>query len=332
MEDFYGGKYATVNMGGGYNNTDDPVAITVDGAGSSSAHIFTVGDIVKNSVSGENLLVTVITSSTVITCSRAFGTTVATAGTDDDGLFIVGNVNAENSGARNVNTTRTTKETNYTQIFKTSMTVSGTENAASLHGGKDLPYQRAKIGTQHALEIERAFWLSEKKEDTTGHPKRSTGGILEWILSSGAYTQDAGGTLTVSEFSTFLREGFTYGSTNKYFFCGGLVLQAINEFARGQIVMKPMAKSYGMQIGTYVTAFGTINLVHNPLFTGAYAGAGFLLDMSCFKYRFMNGRDTTLSTNIQAPDVDGIIDQYLTEAGLQRTQAARCAYLYGVTG
>ena len=331
FEDFYGGRYATVNMVGGYNDSDDPVTIDVDGAGSSSAYIFTVGDIVKNAVSGENLLVASIVSGTQITAARAFGTTAAAAGTDDDGLFIVGNVNEENSGARNVNMTRSTKETNYTQIFKTSITVSGTEREANLYGGKDLPYLRAKMGTEHALDIERAFWWGEKKEDTTSHPKRATGGVLEWIQSSGAYTQDAGGTLTVSEFNTFLREGFTYGNDSKYLFCGGVVLQAINEFARSQILMKPLAKSYGMQIGTWVTAFGTINIIHVPLFVQDYAGVGFLLDMDCLKYRYMNNRDTKLFTNVQAPDVDGQIDQYQTEVGLQRAQAAKCAYLYGVT-
>ena len=63
------------------------------------------------------MVVDVIASSTTITVNsaeRAFGTTAAAAGVDQDGLYIVGNVNEENSGARNVNTTRSTKVTNYT--------------------------------------------------------------------------------------------------------------------------------------------------------------------------------------------------------------------------
>ncbi len=54
--------------------------------------------------------------------------------------------------------------------------------------------------------------------------------------------------------------------------------------------------------------------------------------MECFRYRYMEGRDTKLMTNIQAPDVDGIVDQYLTEAGLERKQAPRHAIIKGVTG
>ncbi len=202
-----------------------------------------------------------------------------------------------------------------------------------MYGGSELPYLRAKKGTEHALDIERAFWWGEKKSSTgaNGHPMRSTGGVLEFIESSGAYVQDQGGILTAPDFNTFLREGFTYGNDTKTLFCGGLVLQAINEFARGQITTRPLEKSYGVSISEYVTAFGKINIIHNPLFVEDYAGYAFLLDMDCFKYRYMENRDTRLKTNIQANDTDGQIDEYISEVGLQRIQAPKCALLKGVT-
>ena len=131
--------------------------------------------------------------------------------------------------------------------------------------------------------------------------------------------------------NTFLREGFTYGNDTKMVFAGGIVLQAINEIARGQILMPPVSTTYGMKVSTWVTAFGTVNIVHNPLFVQDYAGYAFMMDMESFVYRFMNNRDTSLQTNIQAPDADGEVDQYLTECGLQREQAAKHALILGVT-
>jgi hypothetical protein len=331
FEDFYGGRYATV--GASYNSTDNPVTITVSGAGSSSAYIFTVGDVIKNARTGENLLVASIASATTITATRAFGTTAAASGNSGDGLFIIGNANEENSGARNVNTTRSTPQTNYTQIFKTTIGLSNTEKEANLYGGKDLPYQRAKKGTEHALDIERAFWWGQKTAITgvQGKPKRGTGGVLEFINSGNSYVQNQGGALTAPDFNTFLREGFTYGNDTKCIFAGGIVLQAINEIARGQILMQPVSTTYGMKISTWVTAFGTVNIVHNPLFVQDYAGYAFMMDMESFAYRFMNNRDTSLKTNIQAPDADGEVDEYLTECGLQREQAAKHALILGVT-
>jgi hypothetical protein len=109
-----------------------------------------------------------------------------------------------------------------------------------------------------------------------------------------------------------------------------MVLQSINEIARGQIQTKPNETSYGMKISQWVTPFGTVNIVHNPLFVEDFAGYGFLLDMECFLYRYMNNRDTRLLTNIQSNDADGEVDQFLTECGLQRMQAQRNALLKGV--
>ena len=331
FEDVYGGRYARVS--GTVSNAANQ-NVTVVGAGSTSATIFTLGDVVKNARTGECFTVGAVTSpSTVVAAARGFGSTAAAAMADGDGLFIIGNVNEENGGARNVNTTQTSPQTNYTQIFKTTIALSNTEKEANLYGGKDLPFQRAKKGTEHALDIERAFWWGQKFADTGlyGHPRRSTGGVHEFINAGNSYVQNQSGPLTAPDFNTFLREAFTYGNDTKMIFAGGIVLQAINEIARGQILTKPVDTTYGMKISTWVTAFGTVNIVHDPLFVQDYAGYAFMLDMESFAYRFMNNRDTTLQTNIQAPDADGEVDQYITEAGLQREQAPKHALLLGVT-
>lgn len=335
-EDFYGGRYAKISTVSG---TTGALTLGVTGAGSSSGYIFTVGDVVKNARTGENFLVETVASATSITVAaagRAFGTTAAATMLAGDGLYIIGNANEENGAARNVNATQSAAQTNYTQIFKTSIALSNTEKEANLYGGKDLPYQRAKKGTEHALDIERAFWWGEKKYSvaaglTQGHPVRGTGGVLELLDAGNGYIQNQGGPLTAPDLNTFFREGFTYGNDTKMLFAGGVVLQAINEIARGQILTKPVETTYGMKISTWVTAFGTVNIVHNPLFVEDYAGYAFLLDMESFMYRFMNNRDTKLETNIQAPDVDGEVDQYISEVGLQRAHPAKHALLKGVS-
>lgn len=63
------------------------------------------------------MLVATIASASTITVAaggRGFGTSAAAAGVSGDGLFIIGNVNEENGGARNVNTTQSSPQTNYT--------------------------------------------------------------------------------------------------------------------------------------------------------------------------------------------------------------------------
>jgi hypothetical protein len=149
LENYYGGRYAKVS---GTYTTAAAQAPTVTGAGSSSGNIFTTGDIVKNARTGECMVVTWASTTTVTLTTRSFGSTAAAAGVDGDGLFIIGNVNEENASARNVNTVRSSTESNYLQIFRTSIAVSETEKNSELYGGSDLTFYRAKKGTEHGLD------------------------------------------------------------------------------------------------------------------------------------------------------------------------------------
>lgn len=332
-EGFYGGKYATISSVSG---TTGALTLGVTGAGTESAYIFTKGDVVKNARTGENFIVATVASTTTITVAadyRVFGTTAAATPEVTDGLYIVGNAAEENASARNINVTRTSKQSNFTQIFKRTIGVSGTEEATALYGGPDLIHLRRQIATEHAEEIERAMWWGEKKSTTgaNGNPLRATGGILEFINSNNAYVQDQGGPLTSTDFATFLSEGFTYGSPTKTLFVGGIVSRAIDEFAMGQIQTKVGDRKYGLSIREWETSSGTVRIVRNPLFVQDYAGYAFLLDLDCFRLRHLKGRDTKLLMGVQSPDVDGKIDQFITEIGLERKQAARCALLKGVT-
>ena len=333
-EDKFGGRYAKVNAD--YNNSNDPVTITVSGAGSSSGYIFTPGDVILNARTGERMKVATVAGATSITANRSVGTTPATAGVIGDGLYIIGNTNEENATARNVNTTLKTKETNLTQIFRTSISVSNSQKATAQYGEAELPYQRRKKGIEHLLDIERAFIFGEKNNGTGSNsmPERTTGGILELIEAGNSYVQDQGGVLTAPDLDTFLREGFTYGDSTKLLLCGGPVLSAINEIARGQIQTKSGDTSYGLKITTWESPHGSINIVRHPFLVQDFSGYAFLLDMQNFKYRYLsaNGenRDTKLNLNIQAKGADGQVDEYLTECGLERTEASSHALLKGV--
>jgi hypothetical protein len=307
----------------------------VTGSGSQPAYIFTPGDIVMNARTGERMLVSAYTGTTqirILTGGRSFGATAAAAGADSDSIFIIGNVNEEGSGARNINVTKSSKQSNVCQIFKKTIGATGTEIASKLYGGGDLDWQQKKAVVEHPKDIERAFWWGEKNDTATGtngKPMRATGGILEFITGSNAYVQDQGGVLTAPDMNTFLREGMGYGET-KMLFSGGKVIQAINEIARGQLQTKVGDSTYGVKISEWITAWGTVNVVYHPLFVQDYAGYAFLLDLTSFRHRYMEGRNTQLKTNIQAPDVDGECDQLITECGLERKLAAQNALLKNV--
>lgn len=292
--------------------------------------IFRAGDVVKVVATGEQLLVTVVTTNT-LTVTRAWGVTTTTNIPDDSVLLIVGNANAEHATKRNMKIGDITKKTNYTQIFRTPFGISRTADKSDTNGKNDLAHQRMMQLIEHQKEIERAFWFGEPKEDLTGTtPRRATGGV-DYFISTNA--TDAGGGLTESEFDGFLRTGFRYGSKTKWLFAAPIVVSAIGFWSKAKLDTKMDDTTYGVNIVKYVTPFGTVNIVNMNLFTEVtvYTGYAYLIDIDCLAYRYIADSDTKLKTNIQDNSADGEEDEYLTECGLEFSQEKKCGLLYNVT-
>lgn len=332
-EDQYSGVWAKINNGAGYTAGD--TALVVDTPGGS---IFTKYDLVKVTRTGEIMRVTAVNYGTnTITVTRGAGSTAAAALLDNDDLFILGNAFEEGSRSGDSNTTKLVKVTNFTQIFKTKFGVTGTEDSSDLYpkdASKDIKYLRAKMGIEHAKKIERAYWFGEKKEVTgpDGKPLRLTGGILDSIETTGNVQDEASSALTQAEFTTFLRDyAFIYGSSEKYLFCGNIIMGALDGFYTNQIRVHSGEKTYGVMVRQYTSSFGVLNIVRHPMFDRApYNGYGVVVDLSTLKHCPLQSRDTMLETNIQERDADERVDQYKSETGLQRVNFEKNAILKGV--
>lgn len=333
-EDQYGGVWARINAVAGYTTGD--TAFIVDTPGGS---IFTKGDVVKNTRTGEIYRVTSVNySSNTITVTRAQGSVVATALLDNDWLTIIGTASEEGAGTLPANHTQLVPVTNYTQIFKTYVEVTKTLDASktypSMKPGEYRRFQRMKKAVEHAKLVERAYLFGDKKEVATGpdgEPIRYTGGILEAITAVGNVQDEAGSSLTDTEFRVFLRDyAFKNGSSEKLFLCGNAILAYIESFATGKLQLTPDDKTYGVMVRKYQSPFGILNIVRHPMFEQEYSGLGVVLDITTIKHRPLNGRDTALTTSVQLPGDDKFKDEYLTEAGLQRVNFEKNAILKGV--
>lgn len=320
FEDELDPRQDAINAAAGHLATD--TTLTVD-----NGAYFRAGDIVKVPRTGETMKVTAQTATT-ITVVRSIGAVAAAALVDNDPLFIIGNANQEFAASRALRSTLEVTKFNYTQIFRTPVGASGTQNATDLRGGNDLAYQRRKKGIEHTVDIERAMLFGEKGIDTSGtQAERYTGGLLEFISTN---ITDAGGALSEAEWETFLRTGFRYGNKSKLVVASPLVMSVISTFAQGKLQVVPEDKTYGIAVTRYVSPHGEVNLVMSNLLEGAvYGGYAFLIDPENVAYRPL--RETTLKTNIQAPDEDGQKDEYLTECGLQVRLEKSHAILKNVT-
>lgn len=292
---------------------------------------FRAGDVVRNVNTGEQVLVTAVATND-LTIVRAYGTTAAAAMTAADVLLIVGNANQEGATKRTLLSGNESEVFNYTQIFRTPFGVTGTNMSSEMYGGKDLKHVQMMAGIEHNKELERQFVWGEKKEDTSGsQPRRTTAGLNSFIATN--VTADGNGTLTETEFETFTRTGFRYGSSAKFLMAAPIYLSAISTWAKGRLQIVSTDKTYGINVMQYLSPHGVINLVNAKIFSevSAYAGYAFLVDMESVGYRYLADRDTRLHTEIQANDEDGRIDEYRTEAGFQLSQEKKNSVMKGVT-
>ena len=296
----------------------------------TNGNYFRVGDVLRLEA-GDAAEVTA-TAAGAVTAVRAIGTVTAASAANASEVFIVSNVNSEGACLREIKTPKLDNAYNYTQIVRTPFGITGTEAATKLYGGPDRRRLQAETGIEHMRQWEQIALTGARREDTTtaGKPKRFSGGMVEFCTSN---VTSVGGTLTEAAFLTFLRTGFRYGGGRKILLASPLVINAIEGFARTNIqVTNDRASTYGIEMKTYVSGQGTVDLVMERWLQDsvAYRGHAFLVDLDNVFYAPL--RDTKLLEDRQPNDCDRIEDEYLTEASFVFAQERTHAIMKGVTG
>ena len=314
LEDDLIGAATQVDNGSGISISTSSTSIAVD-----DGSIFSVGDLI--SIPAYNLIYRITAISTNTLTAIQFGTAVASGTIADNSVVLkMGNAMEENSQVPGIKTTQETACYNYTQIFRTPVSFSNTELATELYGGKDRAYQRRKKALEHKRDIARAMYFGVKKEDTTGAtPRRTMGGLLSFLTESTAFDSSTQ-PLTYANFNKYVAQPvFSHGSKDKLLIAGPNLMNAINAWSEAKLVTEvDPAATYGIRVKNLITGYGDLKVIYDPLLADGYhAGYGMVLDTDNIRYAYLQGRDTKLNTNIQAPDVDGVIDEYITECSLE---------------
>ena len=314
LEDDLIGAATQVNNGSGISITTSSTSIAVD-----DGSIFSVGDLI--SIPAKSLVYRITAISTNTLTAIQFGTSVASGTIADDSVVLkLGNAMEENSSAPAAKTTQEVACYNYTQIFRTPVSFSGTELATELYGGKDRAYQRRKKALEHKRDIARAMYFGVSKEDTTGTtPRRTMGGLLSFLTESTAFDSSTQ-PLTYANFNKYVAQPvFSHGSKDKLLIAGPNLMNAINAWSEAKLVTEvDPAATYGIRVKNLITGYGDLKVIYDPLLADGYhAGYGMVIDTDNIRYAYLQGRDTKLNTNIQANDVDGVIDEYITECSLE---------------
>ena len=314
LEDDLVGNATQVNNGSGISISTSSTSIAVD-----DGSIFSVGDLI--SIPAYNVVYRITAISTNTLTAIQFGTSVASGTIADDSVVLkLGNAMEEGSQVPNYITTQETACFNYTQIFRTPVGMTNTELASDLYGGNDRAYQRKKKGLEHKRDIARALYFGAKNQDTSGTaPRRTLGGLTSFLTQTQAFAA-AGTQLTYLNFDTYVAQKvFAHGSKEKLLIAGPNLMTMINSWAEKKLVTDvDPAATYGIRVKNLITSYGDLKVIYDPLLADGYhAGYGFVLDTDNIRYAYLQGRDTKLYTDIQANDVDGVIDEYLTECSLE---------------
>jgi hypothetical protein len=280
----------------------------------------------------ETMRVTSVVGNT-LNVVRGVGSTAA-ALVDNDPLLITSTAQPEGDASRPARSRNQATVYNYTQIFRTPWDATETARHSEFEADDDWDYQALKHGIEHKKSIEYALMVGAKSEESaSGQARRTTGGFRSFVSTNAT---DAGGALTEAEFFTALRPCFRYGAKEKWGFASQLAVDVLNTFPRGKLEVQQGEKTFGLRVFQYISPHGTLNLVTHYLLEGdTLGGQIWVMDSDVVKYRYLvnkrGSRDTTLNKEIQANDVDGRKDEYLTECGLEFGLEKRHGYIYGIT-
>lgn len=325
-------EYSTqVNNGAGYSSSATSIVVD-DGS------LFTPNDTLFVPRTGEMMLVSARSSNT-LTVTRAVGST-GVALLDNDYVVNLSSAYPVNALSGTSKATIPSEAFNYTQIFRTPVTIGRTDKDSRLNYSdeSDLPRLIMEAGFRHIQNQERAFWYGRRDEiaaiDSSGTRQRTTGGIFQWVTSNVMDLSGSGGIITTPVVDAFAEMAFARGGSRKLAFCAPRVLSKLNSLYAGQVRITPETTKVGLNIVSIETAHGVLDLVRCQHFADAglsseYASYMVVIDPEQIKMAHLKNAENEYKPNIQENDRDGYKGEWLAEAGLQLTNETTCAILKG---
>ncbi len=262
--------------------------------------------------------------------------------------LIVGSIHAEGASMPDAVAYDPTKFYNYTQIYRTPLSITRTARLTKLRTGDQYREAKREALQIHSIEMEKSFLWGARTENTgsNGKPERTTYGLVPFIVDNSGVNDDFTTNTDYTDSSWLsngeewldeqLEEMFRYGSDERLAFCGSGVILGINKLVKeyGHFEFTSETKDYGINVMKWTTPFGIINMKRHPLFSYEATNRN---SMVCFEPTNLKYRYITDTTFYDDPDkkntgrnrIDGTDEEFLTECGLEFHHPSTCAYLNG---
>lgn len=274
-------------------------------------------------------------------------------------ITIIGSAHAEGADRPDAVAYDPVEYYNYTQIFRTPLSITNTARATNLRTGDG--YQEAKKDSlqYHSIEMEKGsmFGLRSSGTGSNGKPLRTMDGIVTMLKRESSTNGNVEAFGHVAPYNTndwttlsanlplgelWLDEKleviFRYGSNEKMALCGSGAMLGIQKLAKvtGTINLTPMSVSYGLKVLEWITPFGTLYLKTHPLMSQnpQYRYDALIVEPERLKWRPLAGngvnRDTKFIPASEAGAQEGrdsTEEEYLTEGTLEGHHLPTMGYL-----
>ncbi|MFA5448190.1 MAG: DUF5309 family protein [Sphaerochaeta sp.] len=271
----------------------------------------------------------------------------STAGdlSDCDTLLVIGNINPEGGAMPQAVAYDPAKLYNYTQIFRTPLSITRTAMKTRLRTGDAYAKAKKEALEIHSVEIEKALLWGIPTENVgdNGKPERTTGGLLHWIRTYGTVsnypTNEAyDGKTWVLGGQDFLNAQleimFRYGPSERLALCGTGAILGIDKLvkAAGEYKIGPNEKVYGMNVRRWITPFGDVLLKIHPLFSHEATNRQSMVIFSpeYLKQQIIDDTDFYDDKSSGRGRIDGKEEEFLTELGLELHHPSTMGFLTGI--
>ncbi|HEY1684546.1 MAG TPA: DUF5309 family protein [Tepidisphaeraceae bacterium] len=316
IEDTLNPNTDTVNQSSFGNPSTDTTVIV------SNVGRFEVGDQIQLQGGSEVMLVTAInTGSSQLTISRTYGSTTAYALSNGATIDIIGNASLEGDVAGSPLFTNRVRKLNYTQIFASTVDVSGSELAVQQIGVADeLDYQKQNRLRELMRDLENSVINGRAPTSTqqgSATVRRTMSGVLAYIgtnkFAPGVSGFPSDTALTETQLNLALRTIWQQSSGNvDLIVVGGKEKRAMNQFMTSWRHTEPADQTFSNQIAVYDSDFGTCKVV---LSRWVPLGTVLLLDSSRIEVMPLSGR--SFQYKPLAPVGDAVQGQVLGEYTLE---------------
>ena len=288
----------------------------------------------RNLNTGEQVLVTNVVTDT-LTVIRGIG-----GGAQDmaagDALIFLRAVFADGAGKGSLKSVKEDTDYNYTEIIKTTYGFTGRQMNTSFYGGRDPMTERKWQGIEHAKSLEYMMLLGKRHLISGSSPQETFSGGVDYFITTNEWDVSD---ITVNEraFVEMLEHAMKWGdggnlsgSRTKYLFHSARWGTTIEFFAKDKIQYRALEPVAGLALNKYVTAHGTVILVPTPILDEFHPDRAYLLDLNHIRKVNHQGRNTKLVKNIQANDIDGEEELYISDVGAEVTLEASHTRIFGL--